>query len=719
MELLTKVKMTIDQVPFLGDHPWLLALIPVCIIALFFWLRSRKADETDEQPLEELVDAEELVAEEEPEEPVVIDELKIAEFFLDLYKVQLGASKDARAKLDLLQAESTDERKTFELQVLHDNDWVDRRMTVGPLGSEATSRSKCFYVIFDNHLVVKVPQKPIREFKDYITAIEADQEIVKQLAPRECIVPTVSAILRLIHPIPIEENASPAEVESKYLNLLKKYPGFNEHLKIGNTYVLVMDLSKFYFLSQVIDDFHDLNNKMRQEIVGYPDVVWENHGFEGRYAFENDEQLEAVRGVYADFEERLGPILKAAGDSRSFARYTIQNWFLAHLSDGQLQPDEKDLNSELVAKINALARKVFKENSDLIESYRRTIRGCIQSVTVSQSKRQLDALITNILDLLAWLRDKEIAIRDLKPDNMIVAGDRARYPEFLSSVNEYTAGLIDVETAVVYGGNGDRKIPQPILGGTPSYATPSHLVKNATLQALYGNLARVMYLQDWYAAVGIVYEVITGEALFRQTGKMIVGIKTAMFKHIEDVATQKELYKKVSRIFWHSAKSELERKLEIKEDILQMVQVVIPDGAAEMLRQEFVNEKLLIAQNIKRFIAGQSAFKGEKACSSLIGTSREKITQLKSKLESQPQEKAEALKVLRGLEKMKARVEKQMRRIKLFEQSSLILPANTLLQILFDVVLDAMHRVQWGELMAAEVTGVKAGRETTTIESTV
>ena len=722
MEILTKIKDTISQIPYLGDHLWLLALLPLSLIGLMIWLWLRKRSKPVEQPTDELVDVDELILEEEskePEKPTVIDERKIAGFFLQLYKAQLGAQKDALSKINLLEAESTADRKTFELQVMQTKGWADRRMSVGPLGSDTTSRSKCYYVIFDQHLVVKVPQKPIHKFQEYLKVIEADQQIVKQLAPRECIVPTVSAVLKLFHPVYTNEDAMPAEVESKYLKLLRKYPGFNEYLKIGNSYVLVMDLAKFYFLSRVIDDFHDLKNKMRQEIVGYPDVVWENHGFEGHYAFENDEQVEAIRNVYAEFEEQLGQLLKSAGHNRTIVRYTMQKWFLEHLSEGQLPPDEKDLNSELVAKVNALARKVFHENKDPIENYRRTIRGCIQSVSVSQNKRQLDSLITNVLDLLAWLRDKEIAIRDLKPDNMVVAGDRARYPEFLSTVDEYSVGLIDVETAVAYGKKGAGKIPQPILGGTPSYATPSHLVKNATLQKLYGNLERALYLQDWYATVGIIYEVITGEVLFRQTGKMIVGIKTALFKNIDDVDTQKELYKKASRIFWHSAQSELQQKISIKEDILNTVQVVILDDARAMLWQEFVNEKVLIAQTIKRYVASQSVFKGEKACSSLISASPEQIAQFKAKWENRSEGKAEALKILNLLERLKTKAAKQMKRIKLFEKSSLMLPADRLLRVLFDIVLDAMHRDHWGDLIAAEVSGIKKDTESTTIESTV
>ena len=219
--------------------------------------------------------------------------------------------------------------------------------------------------------------------------------------------------------------------------------------------------------------------------------------------------------------------------------------------------------------------------------------------------------------------------------------------------------------------------------------------------------------------VGIVYEAITGEALFRQTGKMIVGMKTALFKHIDDVATQRELYKKASRIFWHSAKSELQQKIRMKAEILGQVQVAVPASAREMLRREFDDQNLEIFKSIKRFVAGQTAFKGEKACSSLITASREKITQLKTKWEHQPEDKAEALKVLKSLEQMKHKIEKQQQRMKLFEKSTLIFRADQLLQILFEIVLDAMHRHQWGELMAAEVTGVKAGKETTTIESTV
>ena len=43
-------------------------------------------------------------------------------------------------------------------------DWAKRRMTIGPLGEESGSKSKCYYVIYDIHMVVKIPVRPIARF---------------------------------------------------------------------------------------------------------------------------------------------------------------------------------------------------------------------------------------------------------------------------------------------------------------------------------------------------------------------------------------------------------------------------------------------------------------------------------------------------------------------------------------------------------------------------
>jgi serine/threonine protein kinase len=718
-----EIDQLLKQTPYVGEYAWyiILALV-VLIIALLVKSMVKRKKPVSKAPSHKAAAAEEVVAaavEMKPGEYEEIDQESIVKFFLKLYKVQLGEPQTATSEFRPLDADPNASKTTYELRVHRKKDWESRRMTVGLAGEESTSRSKCFHVIYDNHLIVKIPPKPVTDFEVYLSAIESDQEIVKKLAPRECIVPTVSAVLKIIYPVSKTQSTSAIEIEEKYLERLRKLPQFQEYLKIGHAFVFAMDLSRYFFLGQIINDFHDLKNKMDQEIVGYPDVIWENHGFEGRYAFENDDQVEAVRNVYTDFETKLLHVIKKAGLEKAPARFVMQKWFLLHLAGREIDSSEKDVNPALVSKINMLTRKHFSENKKTIENYLTTIKSCIQTVTLSQNKREIGGLVANILDLVVWLREKGVAMRDLKPDNLLVAGDQKNYPGFLSSVDNYTVGLIDVETAVKYQREDNSELPQPILGGTPSFATPAHLVPNVSLRKFFGDPARILYLQDWYATVGIIFEVITGETLFIQTGKMIVGIKTVMNKHMDDVETQFEMFKKTSRIFWHSAKTELKKKSREKKEILEMVKVAIPSAVSDMFRQELLKQKSDIANRIKRTAKNQNIFKDEKNIKGLIAAPRQKVTQLKKKWKQQYKENKAGIQLLDELEQLKIEAEKQQQLVALFDKSARVLPAYELINFIFERVIQAMYHKEWGELLAAEVAGVAEGSETTTVESTV
>ncbi|MBI4738866.1 hypothetical protein HY772_04855 [Candidatus Woesearchaeota archaeon] len=131
----------------------------------------------------------------------------------------------------------------------------------------------------------------------------------------------------------------------------------------------------------------------------------------------------------------------------------------------------------------------------------------------ARNKNQLTSIIINMLELLAWLAERQVAMRDLKPDNLLVAGERSQYPRFLLHPDQFSIGLIDVETAVYYGMD-EGGVKQPQLGGTPFYATPSHLIKNDWLKEIFGDLPAVLHLQDWQATVAIIYKVVTGLTLF-------------------------------------------------------------------------------------------------------------------------------------------------------------------------------------------------------------
>ncbi len=721
IEKFKEIDQLLAKVPVTGDHTGvvvLAALGAVLLLILLVLSKRRKPPQAvkEEQEAPETITGEML----EPiGEVAQIEQDDIVAFFLRIFKVQLGEPKEAKSKFMALDAAAGSPKKTYELQVFHNKQWVSRRMTIGLAGDDSTSRSKCFHVIYDDHYIVKILQKPITNFAAYISAIESDHRIVRRVAPRECIVPTVSAVMRIIHPFSEGKKLTPAELEDKYLDWLRKYPSFQGHLKIGNSYVFVMDLSRYFFLSHIINDVHDLSNKVYQEIVGYPDVIWENHGFEGRYAEENDEEIDAVRAVFKRFEEQSGRVLKKAGKYK-LPRFTLQKWFLIHLSGRELEVGEKDLKPDAIEKVNQLLRNTFTEHKDIVNGYRRTIRGCVQAVTVSQNNHQIAGLVTNLLDLVAWLRNKGVAMRDMKPDNLLIAGDKTRYPEFLDAISDYSIGLIDVETAVVYSAAAGNQVPQPILGGTPNYATPSHLIPNIALATCFRDAARILHLQDLHAAVAIAYEIITGERLYDQTGKLIIGIKSLMLKNMDNAATQIELFKNASRMFWHSAQAEIRKKFNEKEDILKMVKIDLTNSIQSMLGQEIRDEKETLDRRIVRIVKQQKVLNNDKIRRALIVAPRHKITQLKEKwVASEHKGSAQGFKLLSTLETLKKASERDARLIKRFSESSLTLPVNDLLLVMFEIVRKGMYREDWGDLVAAEVVGVSEEKGTTTVEETV
>ena len=63
-------------------------------------------------------------------------------------------------------SKTTGPNHIYELRVKHMEDWAKRRMTIGPLGEESGSKSKCYFVIYDVHLVLKTPARPIDDFEE-------------------------------------------------------------------------------------------------------------------------------------------------------------------------------------------------------------------------------------------------------------------------------------------------------------------------------------------------------------------------------------------------------------------------------------------------------------------------------------------------------------------------------------------------------------------------
>jgi serine/threonine protein kinase len=348
----------------------------------------------------------------------------------------------------------------FELRVKHMADWAKRRMTIGPLGEESGSKSKCYYVIYDVHMVVKIPVRPIDDFEEYIASIKKEVHIVNKLIPKECIIPKVSVILGLIHSFPYSEDIPPERLEGRYINWLRKSTEYQKFLKINNTFVYMMDLSKYYFLSHILDELHDIKHLIAREIIENAHIIWEPAKFKGRYGTENDGIVE-IRDIF-NRSEAISVVCWTRPDvGTSVPIYQIQSWFFAHLAANEVPSNGDGFPDKFLIDLNRLLKKSMQDNSIVVDAYRKIIKDYIYQSSFEQNKPQMEAVTANLLDILAWFREKGVSMRDLKPDNLFVAGDPARYPIFLKSAQEFSIGIIDVETAVDFEKSEHKKTNSP------------------------------------------------------------------------------------------------------------------------------------------------------------------------------------------------------------------------------------------------------------------
>ena len=194
-------------------------------------------------------------------------------------------------------------------------------------------------------------------------------------------------------------------------------------------------------------------------------------------------------------------------------------------------------------------------------------------------------MATNLLVLLSWLAESQVALRDLKPDNLLVAGNPAEYPNFLSSAKQYAIGLIDLETAVDYGGKIQAAIPQPQLGGTPLYATPSHFFQNGLLKEIHGEISHVLHLQDWYAITAIIYEMIVGECIFSRTARQFAALMQNLQASIAQGENLIKAYLAMSDRFWAISTAEFASAMELNGKLLESISVKVPESVRSALHE--------------------------------------------------------------------------------------------------------------------------------------
>ena len=144
----------------------------------------------------------------------------IVQFFLDIYKHSLRVAKDSPAEIRLVDSHSFAPNYIYQLRVMKNGEWQSRRMTIGPIGEDTGSRSKCFYVIYEHHLVIKIPPIPINDLTSYMGILKRERGIVKKLAMKECIIPSASVILKLVQRFEKKGELPADDREGDYLKFL-------------------------------------------------------------------------------------------------------------------------------------------------------------------------------------------------------------------------------------------------------------------------------------------------------------------------------------------------------------------------------------------------------------------------------------------------------------------------------------------------------------------
>jgi serine/threonine protein kinase len=634
------------------------------------------------------------------------DKERVLNFFFHLFRQQSGADPDAPTQLVLIETRPTCPNETYEMRVMLGNDWSSRRMSIGLLGQGGGSRSKCFYVIYDSHMVLKIPAQPIPYFSKYHQQIADEARIVSRLAPRECIVPRISVILKAIRTIPGSKNMSDDELEERYVQLLKGDPSYQEYLMIGPSFAFFMDLAKHFFLSTTLDEIHRGSQRLVIEALKHHELLWDQHSFVCRYGEEAGAVCHDLQEAYYKSESRMRRLIEEANVGDKVSAFEFKQWFVTHLAGEKIDPDEYKLPHELIERINRLMFKTIKNNRQHVELYRAQVRAYIKETRFSQHRSQIENLAANTLDLLAWIGEKGLALRDLKPENLFVAGNPEMYPVFLNDTEQFSIGLIDVETAVVIDAADADKIPQPQLAGTPLYATPSHLISNIILHQIYKDLRAILHLQDWYATIAIIYKIICGENLFSTTARVFPEIIKRV-KLLDPGGPDLESdVARINRLFWNSAQAEFQEVLIRKRDIINRVEVKVPEALLPDIIETLHHDCDAIAGALAKTVSEQTIFAGKEKCQFLMDAPAKKISKMKNKLsregryeDSASQKRRDlAMEMLSRIERLKSRLERKLEAAAALKTSGAPIGADQLLDAMFQRVFSAMYLSRWPAL---------------------
>ncbi len=527
----------------------------------------------------------------------ISDSEKIVLFFFNIYLQQLKAKRKDRYHYQQIDIKGPLNTTVYEFRVNINGQWQSRRISLGRIGEDSGARSKCFYVIYDDHFVVKIPPEPVTDINEYIQSIRADRQIADILAPRECLVPKISIVLKQIPSFVKFIGKSTINNEQQCIDVLSERPEYQKLLKMGNGFAFYMDLSRHFFLGQILKDCHDADKEIPKEIHKHQDLIWTPQAFADRYGEKFSDICHKLQNVFAKFDKQF--------KDSAIASFQRKIWFTEIFLEDEDAAASRKIPKNALVILNTLKN----EHKEIPDEYKLLLKNFTREIFFKQNISKIQCICSRLVELLAWLYSKNIAIRDLKPDNLLVTGDPSKYPHFLNSTDGFEIGLIDVEIAVFLNPENkktknkepkSKKIAQPKLGWTPFYATPSHMFLNEVLKQLYDDVRYIFFLQDWYATVAMIYQTLTSEKLFVKTADTLVSFSTELPRYFDNPSKMIFFAKKANEKFWKDAAEEFELKMREKEALLKSVHLEVSRNSKKMFktaatksRQEDMQRQLL------------------------------------------------------------------------------------------------------------------------------
>ncbi len=665
------------------------------------------------------------------------DILNVVRYFLGLYQLHLGAKKEDASLFVRADSGTEDKNFKYQLRVKHDGAWMTRRLTVGPIGEDSGAKSKCYKAIYDDTVVIKLPPEQIQNYDDYIAEIKSQAAIVDLLEPDiECITPEVSVLLKNIPrflKMAGDLQKDDPKLERKLLKRMGAYSKLHDYLKINDNFAFFMNLSRYSFVGDVIGDMHAVDDNMViEEIQNTSEVLWDSISFANQYGKDKRHVWDQMNEIYNQYSKKVDELIKAKKLSTSVPSYKLKDWFLTLFSEKPIQETSSEYPNDFVSELNDLIENLIWDNREAIATYKQGVSDHIKENQFIRNRIKMGALSANLLELLSQLKKKNVAIRDLKPDNMFIKGDSSRIALFLANPQEYSIGVIDFETAVGLKHTG-QKFPQPLLGGTPTYATLSNFIVNELLRYMLGDLPRVLHLQDWYATIGMIFNVVTGKALFEETKKLLPQIMAMMQRTSMDKNQLVNFFKTNSRTFWSSAARELKQKMEAEKERLTSVEVPLIETTQNVkkpIKQDLVYETNKLNKKIYEHVISQNYFSSTKHKKQLFESSVSKIEDF-IKIWKNPSNfpkvpkatKVKMLKFLVELHKLKKVAEKNNALLNKLEGRNARITVYELLPLMFNTVCKGMYKESWGPLVigspsASKPSQADSGERTATLADT-